>query len=122
MTDQDNVPLDLVEPSSAEGILRILAQPVLEKLLRNVFTNHKQLRAYELSDGQRSTREIAGLVGAGQKTISRWWVDWESNKGIIEQVGIRGQYKKKYALIDLATMMSSDDWFFDDETNSGEGN
>jgi hypothetical protein len=100
--------------------IRISAQPLLEKSLSHLFANHKQLRAYELANGAKSTREIAILVGAGQKTISRWLVAWEK-LGIVEQVGVRGQYTRKYSLMDLATIHNDKKWLFIEGDYKEEG-
>ena len=62
-----------------ESFVRVLAEPILEASLSHIFTNAKQLRAYELSDGSRGTREIGSLVGVDQKTISTWWRKWETD-------------------------------------------
>ena len=99
--------------------VRITAQPLLEKSLSNVFTGHKQIRAYELSNSTRGTREIAEMVGAGQKTISRWFVAWEK-AGIVEKVGSRGQYQKKFTLMDLITMKNEQKWLFLESADSEE--
>jgi hypothetical protein len=84
-----------------ETLLRVIAQPILEVRLRSIFPDRKHLRAYELSDGERGTREIGALVGVDQKTISRWWRAWEANHGIVKKAGKRGQYVKRYALDEL---------------------
>jgi DNA-binding transcriptional regulator YhcF (GntR family) len=90
-----------------EGLLRILAQPVLQSALHRVFKDGKQLHAYELSDGNRSTREIGKLVGVDQKTVSRWWRAWEKEYGIIEKTGKRGQFRGRYSLADLVALQSN---------------
>ena len=35
-----------------------------------------QRRVYDLSDGIRTTREIAAGAGVGAATVSRWWAQW----------------------------------------------
>ena len=96
----------LASNNRIEGLLRILAQPVLQSALQRVFKNGKQLRAYELSDGNRSTREIGKLVGVDQKTISRWWRAWEKDYRIIEKAGKRGQFRGRYSLAELVALQS----------------
>jgi hypothetical protein len=56
--------------------------------LRNVLTQHlgtdKELLIYELSDGERTTREIAQLVRVGSNaTVAGYWKKW-SKLGIVE--------------------------------------
>ena len=96
----------LASNNRIEGLLRILAQPILQAALRRVFKNGKQLHAYELSDGNRSTREIGRLVGVDQKTVSRWWRAWEKDHRIIEKAGKRGQFRGRYSLAELVALQS----------------
>ena len=84
-----------------EELLRILAEPILETSLSEIFPTSKHLRAYELSNGERSTRDIGALIGVDQKTISTWWRNWETDQKIVEKFGKRGQFKKRYSLLDL---------------------
>lgn len=81
----------------------------IKRLLPNIFKNDKQIMAYELSNGEMSTREIGYLVGVDQKTISTWWRNWEGNFNIVEKVGKRGQYKNKYSLLELVIRFSPED-------------
>ncbi len=95
----------LVEISRrVEGLLRVMIEPILKTSLSTIFTASKQIRAYELSDGVKSTREIGMMVGVDQKTISNWWRDWEKNYGIVEKHGKRGQFRKRYSFADLVAM------------------
>ena len=87
--------------SQIERLLQVLAQPIVLSTLPHVFRNSKQFRAYELSDGVRSTRQIADIIGVDQKTVSTWWRTWEQNFHIIEKTGIRGQFRKRYEVTDL---------------------
>lgn len=86
-----------------EQWLRILAEPSLAKSLRSIFSDQKQVRAYDLSDGARSTRQIAELIGVGNKTVFSWWHEWEK-RGLAEKAGSRGQYRKRYSLGDLQVL------------------
>lgn len=81
----------------------------LKRFLPDIFKNVKQIMAYELSNGEMSTRDIGNLVGVDQKTVSTWWRNWESNFNIVEKVGKRGQYKNKYSLLELAIRFSSEE-------------
>ena len=100
--------LELMNESNhrIEGLLRILTEPVLLSSLPGIFKDGKQIRAYELSDGVNSTRDIARLVGVDQKTISTWWRTWEENYGVVEKVGVRGQFRKRYTLHDVLARCS----------------
>ncbi len=81
-------------------LLRILAQPLLASSLQEIFKSPKQLYAYELSNGERSTRDIGKLVRLDQKGISIWWREWEK-EGLAEKVGKKGQFKARYTLLEL---------------------
>ena len=80
--------------------LRILVHPILMSELSVVFKNAKQLRAYELSNGERSTRDIGQIVKIDQKGISNWWREWE-REGLVDKVGTKGQFKARYTLLEL---------------------
>lgn len=84
-------------------LVRVLAQPILDDALSDFFDNRKQLRAYELSDGERSTREIGAIVGVDQKTVSTWWRKWRDSYQIVDQTGRKGQYRARYSLLGLVT-------------------
>ena len=86
-----------------QDLLTLLAQPLLLPPLHGLFKDIRQLRAYELSDGRRSTREIGKRVGVDQKTISRWWRMWKDSR-IMEKAGKRGQFRARYSLADLLAM------------------
>ena len=91
--------------SELQNLLRILAHPILSDSLQGIFKNSKQLYAYELSNGERSTRDIGRLVKSDQKSISNWWREWES-KGLVEKVGKKGQFKARYSLLELIVVYS----------------
>ena len=91
-----------------EDLLTLMAQPVLLPALRAIFKDAKQLRAYQLSDGRRSTRAIGKSVGVDQKTISRWWRAWKDYK-IMEKAGKRGQFRARYSLGALVAMQALTD-------------
>ncbi len=86
--------------SEVQVLLRILAQPLLASSLQEIFKSPKQLYAYELSNGERSTRDIGKLVRLDQKGISIWWREWEK-EGLAEKVGKKGQFKARYTLLEL---------------------
>ncbi len=100
--------LDRLEQQNTEIqlLLRILVQPILWNSLKTIFTKPKQLWAYELSDGNRSTRDIGRIISVDQKTISTWWRTWSENYKIVEKTGKRGQFKKLYNLLDLVLLYS----------------
>jgi hypothetical protein len=88
-----------------EDLLTLMAQPTLMASLSAIFKDARQLRAYQLSDGRRSTRSIGKSVGVDQKTISRWWRAWKDYK-IMEKAGKRGQFRARYSLGALVAMQA----------------
>ncbi len=89
-----------------EDFVTLMAQPVLLPALHAIFKDAKQLRAYQLSDGRRSTRAIGKSVGVDKKTISRWWRAWKDYK-IMEKAGKRGQFRARYSLGALVAMQAA---------------
>jgi len=66
--------------------------------LQSILDTDVKLRVYELTDGKRSVREIAGLAPANKDVISAWWREWDA-LGIVEQVrGRRGRRRKIVSL------------------------
>lgn len=84
-----------------EEILRMLVEPIAEQSLRDIFDDPRKIRVYELANGLRSTRDIASFVNVSQRTVSNWLNDMEEQHNIVDRIGERGQYKRKYLLIDL---------------------
>ncbi len=72
--------------------------------LTDLFKNGRELLAYELSDGVRSTRDIARQLGVDQKTVSNWWRHWHEVSKIVEKAGKRGQFRARYSLSDLLAL------------------
>lgn len=99
-----------------EELLRIIAEPICRKFLSQIFDNPQKLRVYELADGLRSTRDIAKIMGGAQKTVSRWLRDMDEQYQIVEKAGDRGQYRKKYQIMDLLLKYPVDQT---EETNGG---
>ncbi len=80
--------------------LRILAQPEIESHLKPLFASSIEIRAYELTNGKRSTRDIAELVNSNKDTISSLWKKW-AEMGIAESTGNQKPYKARLSLVDL---------------------
>lgn len=94
--------LNVLEKQNRDSqiLLRILAEPILSSSLQEIFKSPKDLFAYELSNGDRSTREIGNLVNLDQKGISNRWREWEK-EGLVEKAGKKGQFKARYTLLEL---------------------
>ena len=68
------------------------------KLLELLNTDEKKI-AYQLSDGERSSREIAKVVSVSHMAIQQWWSKW-FELDLIEQAEKhgRGRYKRLISL------------------------
>ena len=64
-------------------------------------TDEKRI-AYQLSDGENSTAQIASVIPVSQMTISNWWRNW-LELGIVKQTEKYGGRRRK-RLISLAEM------------------
>lgn len=56
--------------------------------LRNALAdNEEKRRAYELSDGSRSSQEVKedGEISVSRRSIQRWWNDWV-DQGLAERM------------------------------------
>ncbi len=72
----------------------------IEEALTDFFTNTRDRKIYELSDGIRSSRDIGKIVSLDQKSISNLWKKWEEIE-IVEPTGKLKPYKAKYTIIEL---------------------
>lgn len=64
--------------------LRVLALAAVKPQLVAALATDAQRRVYDLSDGIRSTREIAAGASVGAATVSRWWGSWQ-RQGLMVQ-------------------------------------
>lgn len=74
--------------------------PEIKGRLEKTLNSPKEKIAYNLSDGEKTTREIGKIVETANKTISTWWKSWIA-EGIAEPIPARGggnRAKKKFEL------------------------
>ena len=71
-----------------------------------IFKDQKQLLAYTLTDGIKSSRDIGKYLQVSHQTIINWWNEW-IDTGIVEKIGSQGQIKSKYSIIELVTLFGS---------------
>jgi hypothetical protein len=64
--------------------LRLLGLSSLHPLITSALKTDRDRLVYELSDGMRSTRDLAKLTGLSPMTVSRLWRDWLA-MGICEE-------------------------------------
>ena len=84
-----------------DGIGGQLTDAVRLEMLEHLNTDEKKI-AYQLSDGERNSRDIAEIVGVSHMTIRQWWNKWFELDFIeqTEKYG-KGRYKR---LISLSKM------------------
>jgi len=72
-----------------------------QTLIEQLDTDDKKI-AYQLSDGEKSTHDIAKLITASQKSVSRWWQKWFELE-LMEQTEKYGggRYKRLISLIKM---------------------
>jgi hypothetical protein len=90
--------------SSLEGLNElgiILLQPRIISTLSSIFPSPKHLRAYLLSDGLRSSRDIGKIIKVSHTTIKNWWNKWNNEFQIVTQDAKTGTFGKKYSIGDL---------------------
>jgi hypothetical protein len=65
-------------------LLTLLARPSLRSDITQALRSPAERRAYEYSDGERTSREIAELAGASTGSISNWWRRWRQKAIAVE--------------------------------------
>jgi len=90
--------------ASTEQFQQVEAFTVARVWLPHIFPDGKNLLAYILSDGERTTREIGKHVGVDQKTVSTWWRAWKRVHHIADKAGNRGQFKARFSLAELVAI------------------
>lgn len=93
--------------SSLKSIFKlgfIWTQPNILSSLPHIFKSSAQLKAYLLSDGTLSIRDIGKIVNFSHTTIKRWLDKWSSEFDIVERDEKSGSYKKRYSLADLVAV------------------
>jgi len=87
-----------------EPLIRTQAYATALEWLPGLFRDGKELLAYDLSDGNRGTREIARLLAVDQKTVSNWWRTWHARYNIVEKAGKRGQFRGRFSFAELIAL------------------
>ncbi len=92
---QDPVVIELREQTRW---LRLLGLQTMKPLIA-AMTDPSERLAYELSYGERSSRQIAQLVARSQTKVVRWWSSWCAT-GIASDTG-GGRARRLVSLRDL---------------------
>ena len=72
-TTADPILLELREQTAW---LRLMVRSAVLPVMKDELKDPKARAAYVLSDGSRTTREVAAEVGAGKSSVARWWARW----------------------------------------------
>ena len=88
------------------NLLRVLVHGKWTRAVSSVLPSEKERLAYKHSDGQQTSRQIAGMAGvSSHKTVTKWWRNWV-DKGMGEHVpaarGSGQSFKARYTLLELA--------------------
>jgi hypothetical protein len=86
---------------------RAMAIPGVRATLEAALPTASERRVYELSDGERTTREIATQVGVGHNTVARWWRKWRA-LGVCVEAG-QGRARRLVGLDDLGIPLKPPD-------------
>jgi hypothetical protein len=85
-------------------LLRLLVHHEYSGALSKLLPLRTQRLAYEHSDGERGSRDVAAITGKSKSTVERWWKDW-TKQGLGETSTVRGggkRFKAAYTLLELA--------------------
>ncbi len=71
--------------------LRLLGMQALRPLLDGTLQTDKHRLIYELTDGKRTTRDVAAAAAVGVSTVNRLWQDWLAVGVCLEVPGKAGR-------------------------------
>jgi DNA-binding transcriptional ArsR family regulator len=89
--------------SELVNLYKLVNKPTIVQRLEEELADPKRKQIYELSNGERSSREIAKIVGdVSYSTITVYWKQW-AQKGLMTPAQRVGRYKhtvdlKEYGL------------------------
>jgi DNA-binding transcriptional regulator YhcF (GntR family) len=73
----------------------------IKEKINSILDNDQKKKAYLLTNGENSARNIAEEIGVSFLTVQRWWRDWEKNGLVYEnKVGRTILMKKNFDLFD----------------------
>jgi hypothetical protein len=79
---------------------RVTSFPKVKDLLIGILTSPEEKVAYQSSDGEKTSREVAEMANVSQFTISKWWKAW-IKAGITESISVqRGERAKRIFSLD----------------------
>lgn len=79
---------------------KVTSIPHVKKLLLEILSSPEEKVAYQSSDGERTSREVADMANVSQFRIAKWWKAW-IKAGIAEAVSVqRGERAKRIFSLD----------------------
>ncbi len=79
---------------------KVTSIPKVKDLLEELVKSPEEKIAYALSDGKRTTRDIAVSAKVGKDAISKWWRKW-TRAGIAEPISVSGGGNRARSLFSL---------------------
>ncbi len=76
------------------SLLRAIVAHGLKDIIQEELKSKRDKKIYELSDGRRTTREIAKLAGGSFQSIADKWKRWAALGLVIESESRKGRYRK----------------------------
>ena len=79
---------------------KVASIPKVKELLLGILESPEEIVGYQLSDGEKSGREVAEGANVTLTTIGRWWKKWIA-AGIAEPISVqRGERAKRIFSLD----------------------
>ncbi len=94
-------------------IYKFINHSEIVNALNTELSDETKKKIYELSDGNRSTRDIQKIIGITPPTITGYWKQW-ALKGIVSPAQRKGRFKaafdlNEYGLSALVTAEKGDE-------------
>lgn len=97
MSDQERV-IKLLE--ELVKWTKVTSFPKIKGLLLSILDSPEKMVAYQASDGEKTSREVAKIANVTQVTIIKWWKAW-IKAGIAEPISVqRGERAKRFFSLD----------------------
>ena len=88
----------LEELKTQTALLRAMTAHALKDVIQEELKSARNKKIYELSDGERTMREIAKLAGCPFQTVASRWKEWAVLGLVVESENRKGRYKKIVSL------------------------
>lgn len=86
---------DILEELKKQTVwLKAIALRALKDVIQEELKSPQDRKIFELSDGKRTTREIAKAAGVSHATVIQNWKRWAALGLVIESESRKGRYKK----------------------------